>query len=82
MMRRYLLFGGSRHYPEGGWEDFIHDFAEEREAVMAAVALVSWTDEYMGWGEGRLVHYVDVEWWQIADTELRTIVASGTTNRG
>lgn len=75
-MRRYVLFGSSRHYPEGGWNDFVQDFDSESEAVAAGKELVAWHDEWMDLlATSKL--YVDVEWWHVADIENRTIVARG-----
>lgn len=34
-MKRYLLFMGAEHYPNGGWEDFAGDFDTIDEAKAA-----------------------------------------------
>ncbi len=60
---RFLLFYGSRYYPDGGWEDFKGSFESTTDA-RAAVPL----DPKTG-GDGF--------WWHIVDTEIPAIVASG-----
>jgi hypothetical protein len=40
-MKRYLLFGGERYYPSGGWEDFREDFDRRTDANNAALKLHS-----------------------------------------
>ena len=32
-MKRYLVFGGSAYYPDGGWDDFLLDTSNLEEAT-------------------------------------------------
>lgn len=59
-MKRYLVFGGSRYYPEGGWEDFKGSFDTVDECVKP-------TDED---GESFWI-----DWWHVVDSQTGSVVA-------
>jgi len=41
---RFLLFSGSRYYPQGGWADFVGSFVSAEAAIAAVVPAVARTD--------------------------------------
>lgn len=59
-MKRYLLFGGNKHYPSGGWKDLVKDFdtlddaIRERDRRLHEV--VAYRDDSLDWA-----HIVDLE---------------------
>lgn len=58
-LKRFLVFGGSRYYPSGGWEDFKGSFdtLEECTKPKDIDGDIYWTD-----------------WWHIVDTEAGQII--------
>lgn len=62
-MKRFLLFFGETHYPQGGWDDL----RSEHETVESACRAVR---------RHQLRPY-DSFWWQVVDARTRQIVASG-----
>lgn len=61
MLQRFLLFAGTKYYPNGGWEDFQSAFEEQQAAV----------------DEGhRLVDETYMSWWHVVDTLGATISRS------
>lgn len=66
-MRRYLLFTGDNHYPDGGAEDFAKDFDNLQSAMDAAPL---WVDEFGGMAD----------WANIIDTETGRVWLSGEVN--
>lgn len=57
-MKRYLLFGGSTYYPEGGWADFRGAFDSIEEAVDYVLTLSKYYRE----------------WWHVIDTHTMKLV--------
>jgi len=54
IMKRYLVFGGSQYYPDGGWDDFKESFNNKEAAILHAREC-----------EGEW----DYSWSQVIDTE-------------
>lgn len=59
---RFLLFGGTRNCPDGGWNDLIQSFPTRQQAEAGAIHLLS---------DGEFV------WYHIVDFELGKVVARG-----
>lgn len=70
---RYLLFGGDKYYPLGGWQDYKAGFDDLVRALEVAAG-----NTYTA-ATGRTA-VRDWEWWQIVDLETGRIVKEGTSD--
>lgn len=60
IMKRFLLFGGDRYYPLGGWYDIQEGYDTLKEAVAAA--------------KQKFRDAPDFQWWHIYDTIIDEVV--------
>jgi hypothetical protein len=68
-MKRYVLFGGSSHYPGGGIHDFMGFFDSVEEAVThAEKARAAWR-AYMNMETENSPRTGACDWWHVADTQ-------------
>lgn len=73
-MKRYLLFGGMRYYPSGGWEDFVNSFDSIDEAVKVGTEYKTRHGYEIGNGKPMTIKYWDHEWFMIVDRETGEII--------
>lgn len=52
-MKRFVVFGGDRHYPKGGWQDWLIDFSDRASAI-------GWAKGYVAGESLRWAHVVDM----------------------
>lgn len=67
-MKRYLLFGGDRYYPSGGWQDYIGQFDSVVEAMREALREEHSRSKF--------------DWYQVVDTTTAKIVEDGMSEFG
>lgn len=61
--KRFLLFGGDRYYPLGGWFDIYKGYDTLKEAVADAKQTFRDAPDY--------------EWWHVYDQKLKKVVLNG-----
>ena len=63
-MKHFLLFAGDRHYPGGGWHDFVSDYDTLEEAEK----------EGKKNDEKDIAGVICSRWWHIVDTKEKKIL--------
>ena len=61
-MKKFILFRGDKHYPIGGWDDYVGSFASLEEAVYHA-------ENVFDDGDQEKVFAMKYGWYHIVDIE-------------
>lgn len=69
-MKRYLLFGGHRMTPQGGWGDFRGAFDSPSDAAKSVLQ----------WAHAGKLKQGEL-WWHVVDSATGTIVSSQDNER-
>lgn len=67
-MKRYWVFAGDNHYPNGGMEDYMGSFESKKAAEAWVRANPKFKCNYSGRNE-------DMDWWHILDMFTMEIVS-------